>query len=136
MDISWATNLKFTDFNIYIHKVQDRSFRSHTNVLFSSVRMCKWNGDKHWTKQDIQRVFWNIQLNNAHKIGVFYYEWNFLSTWFLSAGVLSVGFLLCGFFVMDSCPWPLYSINNGTDMSIVFCGFSLFVNIKYLHNIK
>ena len=98
MDISWATNLKFTDFNIYIHKVQDRSFRSHTNVLFSSVRMCKWNGDKHWTKQDIQRVFWNIQLNNAHKIGVFYYEWNFLSTWFLSAGGFVSGvFAMWGF---------------------------------------
>ena len=37
---------------------------------------------------------------------------------------------------MSLCPWPLYSINNETDMSIAFCEFSLFVNIKYLHNIR
>ena len=30
----------------------------------------------------------------------------------------------------------LFYINNGTDMSIDFCEFSLFVNIKYLHNIR
>ena len=30
----------------------------------------------------------------------------------------------------------LFYINNGTDMSIVFCEFSLLVNIKYLHNIR
>ena len=37
---------------------------------------------------------------------------------------------------MFLCSWQLYSINNGTDMSIIFCEFSLFVNIKYLHNIR
>ena len=30
----------------------------------------------------------------------------------------------------------LFYINNGTDMSIDFCEFSLLVNIKYLHNIR
>ena len=38
--------------------------------MFTCVRMCKSNGGKRWTKQDILRVFWNIQPNHAHKMGV------------------------------------------------------------------
>ena len=34
-----------------------------------------------------------------------------------------------------ACPF-VHSINNGTDMSIVFCEFSLFVNIKHFANIR
>ena len=48
-------------------------------------------------------------------------------------------FILCKHLCcLSLCQWLLYSINNGTfDMSIVFfCELSLFVNFKYLHNIR
>ena len=67
-----------------IHSVFTIFLRSWTNVVgshkcfwFLLYSMCKWNVDKRWTKQDIQYVFWNIQPNHAHKMGVFHYEWNF-----------------------------------------------------------
>ena len=38
--------------------------------------------------------------------------------------------------IKNCCSCFKHYINNGTDMSIVFCEFSLFLNIKYLHNIR
>ena len=44
----------------YKHKL------SHKFFCFLVYRhVCKSNGDKRWTKQEILRVFWNIQPNHA-----------------------------------------------------------------------
>ena len=74
-NISWRIDNHDDNNDDDNNTVLDKRFRSHNcghiqMFQFPSVRMCKSNGDKRWIKQDILRVFWNIQPNHAYKMGV------------------------------------------------------------------
>ena len=70
----FVIKLKYQTSYYYITKLQvnliyspGQKFSVTQKFLFSCVHMCKSNGDKRWSKQDILRVFWNIQPYQAHK---------------------------------------------------------------------